>query len=673
MTSKRLLTAIATFVVCASAGVAIAETGPSAGGSAADEPRSRPAELRSELANDCFLLATARDRAVIGPDGNGYRIEASTAGAATAFYLEPTIGRSFMLQDAGGRLIAGAAGREVVRGNEPGPAAEWRIRDVGPSAFGLRSLADNRRLAVDRDSGALFSTRKREGARVRFELIPAPDCARFPEAKVGARGRTFSGTNPDGTVFGYADAHMHITANLRAGGKVISGESFARYGIDEALGHDADNHGPDGSLDITGNLLRDGLPVGTHDTDGWPTFAGWPVHDTMTHQQAYYRWVERAWKAGLRLLVAQTVEDEALCELQPTKSHSCDEMDTVKLAIRQLRNLERYVDAQHGGRGRGWFRLVESPRQARNVIEDGKLAVVIGMETSSPFRCSEFEGEPQCTRAQMDSVLEQMHGLGVRSVFVAHWVDNGYGGAALQSGAQGDFIDTFQLSTTGHPFATEPCGAADEADGECNSKGLTALGRYLIRRMMDRRMLIEVDHLSQKARQTVFAIAERRDYPLVSSHTNTGGEWTPGHLARLHGVGGIATATAEDAPAMIDKILELGRYGGEKLRPIAMATDTGGFASLPGPPEQARLEYPFTSYDGKVRFVRQRSGERVYDLNEDGVAHYGLFADLIADMQTRPGGPAALRSLFSSAEAYLRMWEATHPLGRPGRKGSPSG
>ena len=87
--------------------------------------------------------------------------------------------------------------------------------------------------------------------------------------------------------------------------------------------------------------------------------------------------------------------------------------------------------------------------------------------------------------------------------------------------------------------------------------------------------------------------------------------------------------------------------------------DARSSPSLPGPREDGglALRYPFTSYDGRVEFKRQRTGERTFDLNRDGVAHYGLFADLIADMERQPRGETALRSLFGSAEAYLRMWE----------------
>jgi hypothetical protein len=60
-----------------------------------------------------------------------------------------------------------------------------------------------------------------------------------------------------------------------------------------------------------------------------------------------------------------------------------------------------------------------------------------------------------------------------------------------------------------------------------------------------------------------------------------------------------------------------------------------------------------------VQLQRERTGSRTFDLNADGVAHYGLIPDLLADMQQHGGG-GPLRSLFRSAEAYLRMWELAY-------------
>jgi hypothetical protein len=93
---------------------------------------------------------------------------------------------------------------------------------------------------------------------------------------------------------------------------------------------------------------------------------------------------------------------------------------------------------------------------------------------------------------------------------------------------------------------------------------------------------------------------------------------------------------------------------------VGIGTDTGGFSSLPGPRADAAahpLRYPFKSYVGAVTFTRERTGTRTFDLNQDGVAHYGLLPDLLADTQQSSGGARALSLLFGSAEAYLETWQ----------------
>jgi microsomal dipeptidase-like Zn-dependent dipeptidase len=660
-------------------------------------PRAEP------LANHCFVLHATDNGRFVAAAGTGYAATSGRAGAMPLF-LEPTgLGR-YLLYDRDRRFLSLAAGGPDARGylrveraDAPGSAGEWTPMRERGGTFSLTSTPAGRSLTAIPDSGALAVTSSGPERVTSFRLERAGGCVTFPEATPAARGKPFQGMRPDGSLAGFVDAHVHITADLRAGGRVIHGETFDPFGIGEALGHDEDDHGADGSADVTGNLLRTGLPFGTHDTHGWPTFAGWPVHDTNTHQQVYYVWLKRAWKAGLRLAVAQTVEDEPMCEIEPVRSHSCDETQTIKLEVERLRALEDYVDAQSGGPGRGWFRVVDGPGQARRAIEDGKLAVVLGVESSNPFGCSELNDEPQCTRADVDRGIRRFRRWGIRSMFVAHWVDNAFSGAALEGGDKGTFINVFERHQTGHWFRTGPC--PDPSQGEevttlapfelevlasffpatseiaaegmpsyppgkqCNSKGLTKLGRYLIRRLMDAHMLIEVDHMSERARDRVLKIARRHDYPLVSSHTGTGGSWTPAELRRLYASGGLATATPDAAPELGAKIRSFSRYRtGDHYFGVGLGTDTGGFSSLPGPPEDAAanpLVYPFRSHDGDVRFDRQRTGERTFDYNVDGVAHYGLFPDLLADMERRQGGERAMRDLFRSAEAYLEMWGET--------------
>ena len=594
-----------------------------------------------------------------------------------------------MPYDQGRRLVAVRGTTGVGRDQDPGPSTQWALPRVSNDTFQLSSTATGRRLAVG-PAGVLVQS-EGTGAATVFALLPDQGCTPFPEAEVNATGTPFSGTSPDGTVRGFADMHLHITADQRAGGSVIYGKPFDPFGIAQALGHDEGVHGPNGAFDVTGNLLRTGLPVGTHDTHGWPSFTGWPVFDTNTHQQTYYVWLKRAWMAGERLVVAQTVEDQPLCEIEVLGSHDCNETGSVERQVQRLRNLQDYVDAQSGGAGRGWFRLVYDPVQARRVIERGKLAVMIGVESSDLFGCSELRDQPQCTRADIDAGIAHFRALGVRSVFPMHWIDNAFGGAAVEGGDKGTFINAMEGFQTGHFFRTGPC--PEEGQGEdmgpfslpdlqqlqfaypalqslsplglpvyppgkqCNSKGLTPLGEYLIRRLIDAHMLIEMDHMSELARLRVLQIAEEENYPLVSSHTNTGGLWTPSDLSRLYALGGLASARPAQARDLSAEILDLNRYGTSLSSGVGLGTDTGGFSSLPGPRSDAPsspLHYPF--FFCQVEFGRQQSGTRSFDLNTDGVAHYGLYADLLADMQQQAGG-AALGPLFRSAEAYLEMWQ----------------
>jgi microsomal dipeptidase-like Zn-dependent dipeptidase len=605
------------------------------------------------LANGCFTLATPDGRSVSIASTDGYR---AARKRPARLYLKPTGLGTYMLHDRGGSLLATGDGPAVNRAAAPGVTAEWAPRRAGRGAFRLKATENGRLLATD--GGALVTSDK-PGRRTRFRFRRARGCRRYPEAAVGARGSVFKGPLRNGRVFGYADAHLHVAADLRAGGQVISGRAFDRFGVTEALGRDAEVHGPDGSLDITGNLLRSGSPAGTHDTDGWPTFKGWPAFDTYTHQQVYYTWLKRSYMAGLRLVTAQLVEDEPLCEIEPTKSHSCDETETIALEAQRLRELQDYVDAQSGGPGRGWFRLVYGARQARRAIERGKLAVLMGVESSSPFGCSEYLGEPQCDRDDVDRGIALYRRLGIRSMFIAHWVDNAFGGAAFEEGDKGTFIATFQVQQTGRPFQSGPCPQPEQGE-TCNAKGLTELGEYLVNRLMDNHMLIEMDHLSEAARVRVLEIAEQRNYPLVSSHTNTGGLWTESDLRRLYAIGGFATARPDTAAKLAESILRFRRYRRRgQLLGVGIGTDTGGFAAMPEPDPAAGkrpLRYPFRSYDRKVSFVCQLAGKRKFDLNKDGVANYGLYADLLAYMRAQTGGRRASALLFRSAEAYLRTW-----------------
>jgi microsomal dipeptidase-like Zn-dependent dipeptidase len=685
------LTAVLAVAALGILGVALPSIAAAAGGKG---------PTRYTLANRCWALRSAGSGKFVTVSADRYHLTLDQKGPTAALYLKPTRLGAYLLYDQDRKLMTREGGSAVGRAGHPSKQAVWAPKRSPQRAFEIASTQGGKRLAISR-GGELVLKPPGKATRLMFERTDG--CKRYPEARVDAAGKSFKGTLPNGAVKGFADAHLHITADMRAGGNVIFGRSFAPLGITRALSAngDAREHGPDGSLDVTGNLLRSGSPFGTHDTHGWPTFAGWPVHDTVTHQQTYYVWLKRMWKAGMRVVVAQTVEDEPLCKLEPTRTHSCDETAAIKLEIKRLKKLEHYVDAQSGGPGKGWFRIVRNPSQARRAIKRGKLAVLIGIESSDLFGCSEFMGQPQCTRADIDKGLREYKKLGVRTMFVAHWVDNAFSGAALEGGSTGSFINILEALQTGQYFKTAPCpepGQGEDvtplgtgvlkflrkyfpaagkvigipipaypAGKQCNAKGLTDLGHYLIRRLMANHMLIEMDHMSERARLTVLDMAEKRDYPLVSSHTNTGGLWTPTDLRRLYALKGYATARPDQAPQLAKTIVTLcGYQGAGHNAAVGLGTDTGGFNSLPGPSPDAGsnpLKYPFHSYAGGVKFTPEKTGQRTFNINNDGVAQYGLFADLLAQVQRAKDGKKALPALFRSAQAYLDTWRAAERHG----------
>src|SRR6266513_1959056 len=85
--------------------------------------RSRPV-----LANRCSAMKTASRARFIGVAGPDlYRAARRTRAGAARFYLKPTGLGTYMLYDAGRRLMAAGSSGGVGRTATAGPPAEWRL------------------------------------------------------------------------------------------------------------------------------------------------------------------------------------------------------------------------------------------------------------------------------------------------------------------------------------------------------------------------------------------------------------------------------------------------------------------------------------------------------------------------------------------------------------------
>jgi hypothetical protein len=82
----------------------------------------------------------------------------------------------------------------------------------------------------------------------------------------------------------------------------------------------------------------------------------------------------------------------------------------------------------------------------------------------------------------------------------------------------------------------------------CNTKGLTQLGELLVRRMMDKKMIVDPDHLGVLARNNVLSILESKRYSgVISSHS-----WsTPDAFPRIFKLGGLVIPKPNSATSFV--------------------------------------------------------------------------------------------------------------------------
>ncbi|UNK69621.1 discoidin domain-containing protein [Microbacterium sp. H1-D42] len=508
-----------------------------------------------------------------------------------------------------------------------------------------------------------------------------------PDAELNATGAPFTGT-VDGEVRGLVDAHTHLNSNEGFGGRMICGAPFSPNGIAAAL-QDCPEHYPDGAGALFEKLTNTADTDGLHDPVGWPTFADWPDVASMSHQQSYYAWVERAWRGGQRVLVNDLVTNGVICSLPVImpKDRSCDEMSAIRLEAQKVREMEAYIDDIYGGAGKGFFRIVTTPAQAREVIESGRLAVVLGVEMSEPFGCKMILDVAQCDRADIDAGLAEFQDLGVSSMFLCHKFDNALCGVRFDSGTQGTIINVGQFYSTGTFWSTEQCtGAMHDnpignatvpeieevlppgvevpqysAGKNCNTRGLTSLGEYTLKAMMARNMMIELDHMSVKSASRSFDLIEAAGYPgVLSSHS-----WMDERMVdRLYRLGGFKSGYPHDAAGFVSEWQRDATARNAAGGGYGFGLDFNGVGSHPGGGTAAvPVSYPFTSADGSTVMERQVTGQRTFDINTDGFVHSGLLPDYVEQLRINGGGDAIVDDLMRGAEAYLGTWSATTAYG----------
>ena len=654
------------------------------------------AENRYTLAGGCFALRLAtEDAGFVARSRGGYTADAPTDDGEV-FRFQPTGLGTYLLLGSGGRFPA-REGDALGASEGPSNRAVWTVEGAAESGFELTSRTGEA-LGV---SPAGDLTLERSGER--FMLQGASGCAAFPEIEVNATGRPYTASPKFGAAKGTIDLHSHIMAFEGFGRGLHCGRPWHPLGVAAAL-VDCPDHAPNGLGGLASNMLVFQDPTHTHHPDGWPTFQGWPTYEwVFTHEQTYYRWIERAWRGGMRLLTLLAVDNSAACLVNVHRTASCNEMEAVRRQLRAAKEMRDYIDAQWGGPGKGFFRIVRNPFQARRVINRGKLAVVLGIEVSEPLDCGLRNGVPQCDEEDVDARLDEVFKAGVRQMEIVNKFDNAFTGVAMDGGFQGPFLNAANKQVTGEFWEVETCTGPDSDNTQvssvppeaadliallpggsaqlpaypppphCNTKGLSDLGRHLIRAMADRGMIFDPDHMSVLARRHALDLIDGLGYSgIVSSHS-----WADRtSYRRIMELGGVVTPMAGHADEFDDewtkqrKLYAKGKGSRRYGFGFGFGDDMNGFGGPRNPTAgtDAEISYPFNSpIDKDVRFERQQSGTKAYDLNTDGVAHFGQWPDWTEGVR-RDAGSRVIRDLRSGVESYLRMWERAVGIRGPHRK-----
>src|SRR5215472_2432876 len=516
---------------------------------------------------------------------------------------------------------------------------------------------------------------------------------------------------------GFVDLHTHPLSNLGFGGKLLYGgidegsllpsdpdcnHNVRAGSFQQALGHDNSTHG---GVDLLHNQCGDeirkqvihALQGANHAADepddayGAPTFRDWPVWNDITHQKMYVDWLRRAYDGGLRVMVALAVNNKTLGDATAGPGdYPTDDKSSVDL---QIRETKAFV-----GRHADFMEAAYSPADVERIVHGNKLAILIGVETDN---IGNLQRVSPLTESAVTAEIDRLYGEGVRYIFPIHIIDNMFGGTATYEGAfnmsnyreAGHFWDltcsapgdqiTYHYKPNGFDLAVAIVKATKlgidifrnpptppncaSGTGHVNSRGLTPLGAFALKEMMRHGMLIDIDHMSERAYLEAMQIAEAvpGKYPLNSGHSglrgvggaNTERSMTSAQyrrIAEMHGMAGVGSAGQTShawvqSYAAVIEAMGSGAVGG-------FGTDTNGLATgMPARPGSA------VRYDAS--FPKSRLGDKEWDYNRDGVAHYGMLADFLKDARTAPNGANLIENnLMQGAQYFVDTWKKCESL-----------
>jgi len=448
--------------------------------------------------------------------------------------------------------------------------------------------------------------------------------------------------------------------------------------------------------------------------DRYRSPSGWTRWDSIVHQRVRRDDLYKAWQNGFRLMVVELTGQTALCELiGPSPGNNCKEMGDEHADVeRQIVDANEFVAAEEAAaqsqNKKSWVQIVTTPAEAMLAISQKKLALVLSFETTDLF--GGMVSTPP-TLPEIQAAVESYRIKGVSMMHIVHMTDSPFSGAA-QADKTAQLLQ-FMDNPQGPSFECqdEDCAGKtvygfnvcqDPTDDFCkNEIGLTPAGEMLVDTLMEKKMLIDISHTSERAMRRLWEKArDNRYYPMHFSHTRfreivspedateyTVPAWMVQRVRRLGGIIGIrpspsevrsystsatvaAPRVANDCAGSSRSFAQIYDYGLRGLKvPMSIGTDLNGPAmhsrprfinnSLPGKPRSNRNGACSAGFraegicQSQAQSDQARLGTR---FDTVGVADISSLPDLMEDMKRLGLGADVDPLRYRSAEEFVRMW-----------------
>ncbi|HRC54704.1 MAG: membrane dipeptidase [Myxococcales bacterium] len=541
---------------------------------------------------------------------------------------------------------------------------------------------------------------------------------------------------------GYADLHLHMFGEAMFGGGWLYGTAnHADYRVAlrrcsgnlDRTDHAATRLGPLNEL-LSANGVTDG-DAGWHwgkrrgwDERSWPFrqehWEHWPSWDAIAHQQSWQGHLREAFLQGLTLAVVSAVDFRPMCEfMMNRKAHllkngQCNEYTAVKWQLQEANRFDQAND---------WVAIALSPAHARQIIASGRMAIVLSVESTEPFD----------NRADWTTVLDEFVALGVRTFQMGGHINSRFSGASVMNkaynamqwlenyfskgqcfeingGTRCKYDDLTEIDMVGiletNPRNGFVCrnaagqvGACNAGAGYTNELGLTPLGVQLANALMDRHLVIDLAHMSERAVADLFAVAQSRgNYALYSSHSHfreqligsdahmanqtqekpltalhinviktTGGmvglRTGPDHAA-TYALSGVANTCTGSSRSFAQSLA----WGVDQGLNLAWATDLNGFIQQMVPrrgdegcrggdarnTEQYVWTPPASTVSDGLGTFPYPSLEYREWYQKQGLGHIGLLRPIFEDLRSMGLRQKYLDNLGRSTENYVQMWES---------------